>query len=110
MRVAFWVTLGIPISFLGSILLMPTVDVSINMLSMFAFIVTLGIVVDDAIVVGESIYHKTQEGFGLGEAAIRGTQEVARPVTFSVLTTVAAFAPMLFVPGVSRESSSRSSR
>lgn len=100
-RLAFWVTLGIPISFLGSILLMPTLDVSFNMISLFAFILTLGIVVDDAVVVGEAIYHKQQEGLRGLDAAIAGVREVAAPVVFAVLTTIIAFIPMLFVPGVS---------
>lgn len=100
LRLAFWITLGIPISFLGAIALMPTFGVSINMISLFSFILVLGIVVDDAIVVGENI-HTTQMQTGKGpSAAIRGTYEVLVPVTFGVLTTMAAFAPMLFVPGV----------
>ena len=99
-RLAFWVTLGIPISFLGAIALMPAFGVSINMISLFSFILVLGIVVDDAIVVGENIL-TTQVRTGNGpSAAIRGTYEVLVPVTFGVLTTMAAFAPMLFVPGV----------
>ncbi|MBI4577655.1 MAG: efflux RND transporter permease subunit [Planctomycetes bacterium] len=99
LRLAFWVTLGIPVAFLGTLGLMPVLGVSINMISLFAFILVLGIVVDDAIVVGESVY--TWEGRGLPplEAATRGTQRVAVPVVFSVLTTVAAFVPMLDVPG-----------
>ena len=100
LRLAFWVTLGIPVSFLGAIALMPAFDVSINMISLFSFILVLGIVVDDAIVVGENIL-TTQARTGKGpSAAIRGTHEVLVPVTFGVLTTMAAFAPMLFVPGV----------
>ncbi len=100
LRLAFWVTLGIPVSFLGAIAMMPTLDVSVNMISLFSFILVLGIVVDDAIVVGESIYeHQERGGEGLA-SAITGAQEVAVPVIFGVLTTVAAFAPMLFVPGV----------
>ena len=100
LRLAFWVTLGIPVSFLGAIALMPAFDVSINMISLFSFILVLGIVVDDAIVVGENIL-TTQARTGKGpSAAIRGTYEVLVPVTFGVLTTMAAFAPMLFVPGV----------
>ena len=96
---AFWVTMGIPISFLGAMLLMPTIGVSINMISLFAFIVALGIVVDDAIVVGENIFTMRQKGLPFMEAAIRGAQEVSTPVVFSVMTTVMAFSPMLFVPG-----------
>lgn len=98
-QLAFWVSLGIPISFLGAFLVMPWLDVSINLISLFAFILVLGIVVDDAIVVGESIFHRTETGLGGAEAAIRGSHDVAIPVTASVLTTVAAFVPLLFVPG-----------
>ena len=98
-RLAFWVTLGIPISFLGAIVLMPSLDVSFNMISLFAFMLTLGIVVDDAIVVGESVYHQRTLGKRGVEAAILGVKEVAAPVVFSVLTTMIAFVPMLIVPG-----------
>lgn len=100
-KLAFWVTLGIPISFAGSLLFLPAADVSINMISLFAFIVTLGMVVDDAIVVGEAIYHRRSSGMGHLKAAITGVREVATPVTFSIITTCVAFSPMLFVPGVS---------
>ncbi len=100
-RLAFWVAVGIPTSFLGALLLMPGFDVSINMISLFAFIITLGIVVDDAIVVGENIYEKIQSGMPKAEAAIRGAQEMVTPVTFSVLTTMVAFSPLFLVPGVS---------
>ena len=99
-KLAFWVTLGIPISFAGSMLLLPSAEVSINMISLFAFIVTLGMVVDDAIVVGEAIYYKRQKDKPLIQSAIEGVKEVAQPVTFSILTTCIAFAPMLFVPGI----------
>ncbi|MEM7677166.1 MAG: efflux RND transporter permease subunit, partial [Myxococcota bacterium] len=100
-RLSFWVTLGIPISFLGSIMLMPAMDVSVNMISLFAFIITLGIVVDDAIVVGENIYEMRQRGMSPLEAAVHGAQTISMPVVFSVLTTVAAFMPMFLVPGAS---------
>ncbi|MEJ2475329.1 MAG: efflux RND transporter permease subunit, partial [Desulfobacterales bacterium] len=90
-RLAFWVALGIPISFLGSLLFLPAADVSINMVSMFAFIVTLGIVVDDAIVVGENVYHHHQRGIPWLKASIFGTREIAMPVTFSVLTNMVTF-------------------
>ena len=93
-------TLGIPISFLGSLLLFPAVDVSINMISLFAFILTLGMVVDDAIIVGEAVYKQRSEGKGPLEAAIKGAREVAQPVIFAILTSCVAFAPMLVVPGV----------
>ena len=99
LRLAFWVSLGIPISFLGAIMLMPALEVTVNMMSMFAFIVVLGIVVDDAIIVGENVYsHQERHGNGL-RASIEGTQEIATPVVFAVLTTVAAFMPMMFQPG-----------
>jgi multidrug efflux pump subunit AcrB len=99
-RLAFWVALGIPISFLGSLLFLPAADVSINMVSMFAFIVTLGIVVDDAIVVGENVYHHHQRGIPWLKASIFGTREIAMPVTFSVLTNMVTFLPLFFVPGI----------
>ena len=99
-RLAFWVALGIPISFLGSLLFLPAMGISINMISMFAFIVALGIVVDDAIVVGENIYKYRQSGVPALQASIKGAREVAMPVTFSILTNIAAFLPLYFVPGV----------
>jgi len=100
LRLALWVSMGIPISFLGAMWLVPAFDVSINLMSLFAFIVVLGIVVDDAIVVGENIYtHQQRHKQGL-KGAIDGAKEVAVPVTFGILTTVAAFAPMLSVEGV----------
>jgi multidrug efflux pump subunit AcrB len=99
-RLAFWVTMGIPISFLGSLLFLPLLGVSINMISMFAFIVALGIVVDDAIVVGENVYKYRGEGYPALKAAIRGAREVAQPVTFSILTNIVTFMPLYFVPGI----------
>ena len=98
-RLAMWVTLGIPISFLGAIWLLPGMDVSINMISLFGFIIVLGIVVDDAIVVAENIHHLRTEGLSGLEASKRGAQEMSKSVIFAVLTTIAAFMPMLFMPG-----------
>jgi multidrug efflux pump subunit AcrB len=98
-RLAMWVMLGIPISFLGALLIMPSFDVSINMLSLFAFILALGIVVDDAIVVGENVYTHRGMKKPYINAAVDGAIEVGRPVIFSVLTTVAAFLPLVFVSG-----------
>ena len=98
-RLAFWVMLGIPISFLGSFLFVPGMGVSINMITLFAYIIALGIVVDDAIVVGENVYYYRQQGYPFLEAAVRGAREVAMPVTFSILTNVAAFMPIYFIPG-----------
>jgi multidrug efflux pump subunit AcrB len=100
LRLAFWVMLGIPVSFLGSFLLLPMMGVSINMVSMFAYIIAIGIVVDDAIVVGENVYYHHQKGMPFLEAAVKGTREVAMPVTFSILTNIVAFMPLYFVPGV----------
>ena len=99
-RLALWVMLGIPISFLGALFVMPALDVSINMISLFAFILALGIVVDDAIVVGESVYEHRQMGKPYLRAAIDGVLEVYVPVIFSVLTTIMAFVPLLFVSGM----------
>ncbi|NVJ61643.1 MAG: efflux RND transporter permease subunit [Gammaproteobacteria bacterium] len=97
--VAFWVCLGIPMCFMGAFLLMPVFDVSLNLMSLFAFILVLGIVVDDAIVTGENVYAHLQNGADPLDAAIKGTQEVAVPVTFGILTTVAAFLPLAFQTG-----------
>ncbi len=98
-RLAFWVTLGIPISFLGSLLFLPPLDISINLISLFAFIVTLGMVVDDAIVVGEAVQYERERGLSEAGAAVKGVRSVAAPVILAVATTCVAFAPMLFVPG-----------
>jgi len=98
-RLAFWVMMGMVISFVGGILFLPMVGVSINMISMFAFLVVLGIVVDDAIVVGENVFEYRRRGMGHLEAAVAGARDIARPVTFSIITTVIAFVPLLFIPG-----------
>lgn len=99
-RLAFWVMMGIPVSFLGSFLLLPALGVSINMISLFAFIMAIGIVVDDAIVVGEHVYYYRQKGVPALLAAIGATREMAMPVTFSVLTNIVTFVPLYFIPGV----------
>ena len=99
-RLAFWVMMGIPISFLGSLLLLPATGVSINMISLFAYIISLGIVVDDAIVVGENVYHHHQEGMPFAKAAVKGAREVAMPVVFSILTNMVTFLPLYFMPGM----------
>ena len=100
LRLALWVSLGIPISFLGAIMLMPGLDVTVNEVSLFGFILVLGIVVDDAIIVGESIFtHQADDGNRL-RGSIEGAQAIATPVVFAVLTTVAAFLPLMFVPGM----------
>ncbi len=99
-RLAFWVTMGIPTSFLGAFLFLSGMGVTINMISMFAFIIALGIVVDDAIVAGENIYEYRNRGLSLIEASIQGAKDVAVPVTFSILTNMVAFLPLCFVPGM----------
>jgi len=99
-KLAFWVTLGIPISFLGAIFFLPAFDVSINMVSLFAFIMALGMVVDDAIVVGENVYTKRRKGMPYLQAAIEGAQEIAVPVTFSIITNIVAFVPLLYIQGI----------
>jgi multidrug efflux pump subunit AcrB len=98
---AFLVALGIPVSFAGGIWLMPHLGISINMISLFAFILVLGIVVDDAIVTGENVYHRIQNGEHPSLASWKGTHEVGTVVIFGVLTSVVAFTPMLGLSGVS---------
>jgi len=98
-RLAFWVMMGMAISFVGGILFLPMLGISINMISMFGFLVVLGIVVDDAIVVGENIYEHRQQGMGFMQAAIEGARDVSRPIVFSILTNIIAFVPLLFIPG-----------
>ena len=98
-RLAFWTTMGIPISFLGAFVVIVAMGGSINMISLFAFILVLGIVVDDAIVVGENIYAKRQEGLPPARAALEGLREVVSPVSVGVLTTIVAFAPLYFTGG-----------
>ncbi|RBP49689.1 efflux RND transporter permease subunit [Arenicella xantha] len=97
--VAVWVGIGIPVCFLGAFALMPALGLSLNMLTMFAFLIVLGIVVDDAIVTGENIYRHMRNGMPPQQAAVFGTEEVAIPVTFGVVTTMIAFAPLLAVEG-----------
>jgi multidrug efflux pump subunit AcrB len=98
--IAFWVVIGIPVSFMGALIFMPFFGATINIISLFGFIVILGIVVDDAIVTGENIYSHLRRSDNGVEAVINGTKEVAVPVTFGILTTVAAFLPIAFIEGV----------
>jgi len=102
MKVAGWVIIGIPITFLGALFLMPhgPWPATINMISLFGFIVVLGIVVDDAIIIGESIYTKIRSDGHTIDNVVQGARKVAVPATFGVLTTIAAFAPLLFVGGI----------
>jgi multidrug efflux pump subunit AcrB len=98
--VAIFVALGVPVSFLGGLAMMPFFDITLNLLSMFAFIMVLGIVVDDAIVTGENIFNHLRRRKGSStEAVIAGTHEVSVPVTFGVLTTMIAFVPLMLLPG-----------
>lgn len=97
--VAVWVFVGIPISFLGAFISMAVFDISLNVMSAFGFIIVLGIVVDDAIVTGENVYRHMRDGKDGLDAAIEGTEEVAVPVTFGVLTTIMAFTPLMFIQG-----------
>jgi len=97
--IAFWVFLGIPISFLGAFIMLYLFDISLNLMSAFGFIIVLGIVVDDAIVTGENVYSHMRQGASGLSAAIHGTKEVAIPVTFGILTTIAAFMPLAFIEG-----------
>ncbi|MCF8303225.1 MAG: efflux RND transporter permease subunit [Bacteroidales bacterium] len=98
-RLAFWVMMGMAISFVGGLVFLPAIGLSINMISMFGFLVVLGIVVDDAIVVGENVYEYRQRGMGYLDAAIKGARDISRPVIFSILTNIIAFIPLLFIPG-----------
>ncbi len=97
--VAFWVAGGIIVSFAGAFVLMPVTGVTMNFFSFFGFLLVIGIVVDDAIVVGESIHNTVEEGGKGVDAAIVGTQLVAKPVLYAVLTTIIAFGPWLFISG-----------
>lgn len=99
LKVAFWVGAGLPIAFLGTFTAMYMLGVTINLLSLFGLIVVLGLIVDDAIVIGENYFTKREQGLSPARAAIEGTTEVAIPVLAAVLTTIAAFAPLMFMEG-----------
>ena len=98
-RVAWWAAIGLVVSFLGTFIVMWMLGASVNLLSMFGLIIVLGIIVDDAIVIGENIYRHREEGKSPIEAAIKGTEEVMWPVIVAVLTTIGAFAPLFFITG-----------
>lgn len=102
-KIAFWVSAGIATAFAASFALLPSFDVSLNMISLFAFLMVIGIVVDDAIVIGESVHLSHEAGLHGEEAAIDGVAQVAKPVLFGVLTTMVVFAPMAFLPGSTAE-------
>jgi multidrug efflux pump subunit AcrB len=99
LRLALWVSIGVPLSFLGALALFPALELSIDVISLFAFILVLGLLVDDAIVVGENVHSHQERAEDPLQSAIHGTQEVAVPVIFGVLTTVAAFIPLITAPG-----------
>jgi multidrug efflux pump subunit AcrB len=99
-RLAFWVAIGIPISFMGAFLVLDAFDQTVNMISLFAFIMTLGILVDDAIIVGENIYRHYHRGKSPSAAVVDGLKEVGGPVVMAVSTTVVAFLPLMFISGI----------
>ncbi|MEE4174926.1 MAG: efflux RND transporter permease subunit [Xanthomonadales bacterium] len=101
--VAFWVAVGIATAYAGAFVFLPSVGVSLNMISTFAFLLVLGIVVDDAIVVGEGVHSESHRIGGGPNAAVAGAQLVAKPVIFAVLTTIIAFLPWLFLSGSTSE-------
>ncbi|MBL4800337.1 MAG: efflux RND transporter permease subunit [Emcibacter sp.] len=102
-RLAGWVVVGIGVSFMGTFLFLPMTGETMNMISMFAFILILGIVVDDAIIIGENIHRENQRGITGEKGAVLGGSKVAKPVIFSALTTMIFFAPLAFVPGDTRQ-------
>jgi len=99
LQLAFWVAIGVPISILGAIATFPVFGISIDVLTLFGFILGLGILVDDAIVIGENVHSHQLQGDDPIRAAITGAQEVAKPVIFGILTTITAFAPMMIGGG-----------
>ncbi len=103
LKLAFWVMVGLPVAFLGTFFLMPSLDVTVNMVSLFGFILVLGIVVDDAIVIGESAYTNMRAKGHSVDNIVEGVLKVAVPATFGVLTTIAAFLPILMVSGITGE-------
>ncbi|MDP6409037.1 MAG: efflux RND transporter permease subunit [Planctomycetota bacterium] len=102
-RVALWTALGIPVSFLGGIFLAGTVGVTMNMVTMMALIVVLGMIVDDAIVVGENVFRLMEEGMEPEAAAVEGTGQVGKPVLATIMTSIVAFLPVLMMGGTSGE-------
>ncbi|MFK8079102.1 MAG: efflux RND transporter permease subunit [Granulosicoccus sp.] len=99
-RLAAWASAGIGVAFIASFIVMGLLDMSINMISLFGFILAIGIVVDNAIVIGENVYKNGEGGLTSMEAAVQGAQRMAVPVIFSALTTVVAFTPLLQLPGI----------
>lgn len=102
-KIALWVSAGIATAFMGGLALLPLFDVSLNMISTFAFLLVIGVIVDDAIIVGEAIHFKTEEGETGLDAAVSGTNMVIKPVIFAVLTTMIFFAPWMYLSGGTSE-------
>jgi len=98
-RVAFWSAVGLPVAFMGTFIVMWLSGTSLNLLSLFGLIIVLGIIVDDAIVIGENIFRHVENGMDPEVAAVKGAEEVMWPVTIAVLTTIAAFTPLFFIRG-----------
>ena len=98
-RLAFWVTVGLSVTFVGALTVMLILDVAISTISLFVFVLAIGIIVDDAIVVAENVYLERSRGASGLEAAINGVRKVRVPLTFAVLTSIAAFVPLFFIPG-----------
>jgi multidrug efflux pump subunit AcrB len=100
MRMAFWVALGIPVALLGTIFMLPVFDTFLDSVTMTAMVLVLGIIVDDAIIIAESIYQRYESGLSPVEAAVSGVREVFKPVVTTILTTFVVFVPMFFMPGM----------
>ena len=99
LKLAIWVSIGVPLSILGALTVFPVADISIDVISLFAFIMVLGLLVDDAVVVGENVHRHQENAEDPLEGAIKGAQEVTIPVVFGVLTTMVAFTPLILAPG-----------
>ena len=99
-RTAFWVAMGIPLSIMGVLAIAPLIDVHIDILTLTAMILVIGLIVDDAIVIAENIYHRRELGEEPLEAAVTGTSRVLRPVLATILTSILAFSPFFFITGL----------
>lgn len=98
-RASVWVAVGIAVSAIGALAVVLAMDLTIDSNALFAFVLALGIVVDDAIVVAEHVWHERQQGASAAAAAVRGVRRIAGPLTFAVLTSMVAFSPLMFLPG-----------
>ncbi len=102
-KVAFWATLGVMTAFAGSFFILPYVDVSLNFMTVFGFLLVLGIMVDDAIIVGEAVYERAERGYSGADASILATQMVLKPLVASVFVTMIAFSPMMLLSGSAQQ-------